>query len=158
MSTNSRVIKVVSVSQVSNDKNGRPFKSIGFASIGLIYKDLGDGKLIPVRTKSRTTTVNISGESYLDGKPEFGYDLEVGDFVEGDIVTKAVKPYMIPQGEGLSREVSTYTTAVFGDPTADNWENLIKVTFKNKQHEIVELITNFPLASPVSVTKQEEVF
>lgn len=151
----SNFIKVSSVSEVKPDANKRPYKTVQFATPGYEWRKDGE-ETIKVKVKPRITSINISGQSYLDGKPEFGYDFEAGDSVEGDIVTRNVRPYKIPTGEGEAmREVSAYTTVVLGNPLSDNWASIVKSTFKSKGHDLIEEVPNVALASQRPVVPVE---
>lgn len=57
---------------------------------------------------------------------------EVGkNFRLGARVTKEVNDYNIPDGQGGTRTANTATVLVLGNTTDDNWNEVVKIAFKN---------------------------
>lgn len=157
-----KVVIVTNVSEVKQD-NGekqehRNYRTIEISTPSkLMLPDPESGNMIPTRVAPRRTSINVYEESYLNNEMEFGYDVEVGERVLGDIVTRRVTPYKIPVIDKLGneteekREVSTYTTVVFGDSEAEDWDIIVKNTFHKRGHEIAT-----PIPANFSIAKKEE--
>lgn len=151
------LLTVISVSEVKQDKNEekRNYKTIGFRTPNTKIVDT-----LKIRCKTKEGVVNVWEKSYLDNKMGFGYDFEVNDLVEGDIVTREVAEYdIVDQSTGeVKNTVSTYTCVVFGDTTDPSFEIEIQKAFKAAGHPIVsEPVKQSPLVVASSATK-EEVF
>ena len=140
------VIKKTAESKVKSDKNGREYKTCTFAKMQMTEMNVPGVGLVAVHQPARETSVNLYAQSYLDNKEQFGYAVPAGteksSFVFGDIVTRPVAPYNINSvdaitGEVTEREVSTFTTVVFGNTDAGNWESLVQSTFRSRGHAIV---------------------
>jgi hypothetical protein len=128
MSTQSKALKVVAVRTTEKDgttpladKNGNPFKVLTVEpadSFEIQYPGTRMERIVAVPVKP-TGGIVLFKKSYLpsnNGKPDFGYDAEVGDYLRGDIVTRNVEEYEITDGaSGEVRKVNRVTVAVFAD-------------------------------------------
>lgn len=140
------IIKKTAESSLKSDKNGREYKTCTFSKMQMIEMEVpGVGK-VAVNQPTRETRVNLYAQSYLDQKEQFGYSIPAGtdkqSYLLGDIVTRAVKPYTLnvadaKTGEVTSREVSTFTTVVFGNTDSGEWESLVRNAFRSRGHELV---------------------
>lgn len=145
------LIQKVSETEVKKDKNGKNYKTVYFSKIAkqLVHHPLlGD---VVVDVPAKPSGINVYEASYLDESKQFGYDLAIGQYAMGDIVTKTVPEYEITSKTGEVRTVNTYTTVVFGDDTKDNWNNVVKQAFLSKGHsieyvEVVKAIEATPFA------------
>jgi hypothetical protein len=102
--------------EVSQDKNGKNYAKLTVETSGkkrIIDEETGEQIL--VNLPSRSTSVLAWEKNYLDEKPDFGWNLKVGERVAGDIVTRTVVPYEIPVDGDDSRTVNTYSCFVPGD-------------------------------------------
>jgi hypothetical protein len=140
------VIKKVSESKVKSDKNGREYKTCTFAKMQATEMNVPGVGIVAVNQPARETSINLYSMSYLDDKEQFGYSIPAGtdkhSYVLGDIVTRTVEPYSLNSvdkltGEVSERQVNTFTTVVFGNSDAGNWESLVQQTFKSRGHAIV---------------------
>jgi hypothetical protein len=140
------IIKKTAETQVKADKNGKSYKTCTFSKMQAQEMELpGLGKVV-VHQQARETSVNLYAESYLDQKMQYGYDIPAGtdrmSFLFGDIVTRTVQPYILNTvdritGDIQEREVNTFTTVVFGNSDAGNWETLVKAAFRSRGHIVV---------------------
>lgn len=153
------VIKKTAESKVKSDKNGREYKTCAFAKMQATEMHVPGIGLVAVNQPARETSVNLYAQSYLDDKEQFGYSVPSGtdkhSFVLGDIVTRKVAPYVLngvdrTSGEITERTVNTFTTVVFGNSDAGNWESLVESTFRSRGHEIIKDSTAAPVAQIVS--------
>lgn len=132
-----KIVKKISESDVKTDKNDNNYKSVAFSTNGV---EIIDG--VQVFTTPKINSVNLFEKSYLPsnkGAEDFGYSQAIGSAFLGDIVTMKVQtPYSIPDAkvEGGERIVDTYTTVVFGDTSAANWETVVRSAFRSKGHPI----------------------
>lgn len=141
------IIKKTAETKIKSDKNGREYKTCTFSKMQMVEMEVpGIGK-VAVNQPSRETSVNLYAQSYLDQKEQFGYSIPAGtdkqSYLLGDIVTRAVKPYTLniadaTTGEVTSREVSTFTTVVFGNTDGGDWESRVRAAFRSRGHELAE--------------------
>lgn len=121
------------------DKNGKDYVKLEIST--LPYKVMKyEGEFIKVKIKHRVINMIAYPVSYLDGgAPEFGSDFEVGDYVEGVIVTREVQPYTVND-----IQCNFYTTLVFCDEDdKDMLEAEIKKAFRRQGRRL--LTDNKPL-------------
>lgn len=139
------IIKKTAESKVKQDKNGRNYKTCTFSKMSLVEMEVpGVGKVI-VHQPARETSVNLYEQSYLNDKEQLGYSVpsntEKQSYVMGDIVTRKVKSYSLntvnrTTGEVETREVNTFTTVVFGNSDAGDWESQVRNAFRSRGHEL----------------------
>ena len=143
----SSIIKKIAESKVKSDKNGREYKTCTFAKMQMTEMNVPGVGLVAVHQPARETSVNLYAQSYLDNKEQFGYSIPAGSdkqsFLFGDIVTRTVAPYELniadqTTGEITSRQVSTFTTVVFGNSSAGDWESRVRAAFRSRGHELIE--------------------
>jgi hypothetical protein len=117
--------------------------------------------LVAVHQPARETSVNLYAQSYLDNKEQFGYSIPAGtdkqSYLFGDIVTRTVKAYTLNivdqiTGEVISREVSTFTTVVFGNSSAGDWESRVRAAFRSRGHELVDAPVNTQEAAMIQAS------
>lgn len=114
---------------VKQDKNGKNYKNVLFSTFNMEERNMG-GRKIMIKTHSKTSSFNAYEESYLDSKPEYGWDAKEGDYLFVAQVTRDVEPYHIPdQQTGELREINSYTARIPGveNPT----EAQIRAAFKS---------------------------
>lgn len=143
----SSIIKKIAESKIKSDKNEREYKTCTFAKMQTAEMNVPGVGLVAVHQPSRETSVNLYAQSYLDDKEQFGYSIPAGtekhSYLFGDIVTRTVKPYTLNvadrnTGEITSREVSTFTTVVFGNSAAGDWETRVRAAFRSRGHELMD--------------------
>jgi len=128
-----KLLKKVAESAVKQDKNGKNYKTITFQTIGTQMQNVPGVGNVRVSVPTKTSSMNVYEESYLNGKEEFGYSLPVGEYVTGDIVTRTVEPYSITDtNSGEVRTVNTYTAIVLGDTDAPDFEVLVERTLSRR--------------------------
>lgn len=147
------ILIIVGKDNPKNDKNGRTYRTVTVEQLGaleIIEDDvLGE---ITVEGKTLTTRFNAYEESYLDQKPEIGWNQPVfdkanpkgGGALLGAIIQKKVQPYEIPLKDELGvetgefRTVDTYKTVVFADSRNEELFQLeIEKAFRAAGHELV---------------------
>ena len=150
----SKMLTVVSVADPKKDKNGMEYKVIQLATPEVKrVKDVMTGEVKIVRAKIKLGTFNAFRKSYLslynmaqkkgceikdlkkteieEGQADFGYDVAVGENLEGEIITRRVTPYDIPdESTGEVRTVDFYTCPVLGPTEDEGFDQEIRVTFK----------------------------
>ena len=113
------------------DKNGKEYSKILLSTADHIVQG---GKRI--RIEPKTQNIVKYPESYLpDGSPQYGHDLQPGELVAGDIVTRGnLMPYNIVDAQGnVTSQVDFATHVVLGntdDPEA--FEVAIKKEFRSR--------------------------
>ncbi len=159
---NSNLIQKIAETPVKQDKNGKNYKTITFATIG---KDIVEhpalGKIV-VDSPVKQSSINVYEESYLNGKQDFGYNLALKSFVMGDIITRKVPEYTIEDKTTLQeRVVSSYTTVVFGDTDSESFELEVKKAFQSKGHNLDYLTVQAEIKAetlnPVAVETASEL-
>lgn len=93
--------------------------------------------------ESRTVNVVLFEKSPLTGKEDFGYSLPVGSEILGNIETRYVETYELPDNRkgalpGAMLEVNTFTTVVKGDSTSPSWEATVRSAFKARGHNVID--------------------
>jgi hypothetical protein len=139
----SNIVIKVSQSEIKNDKNQRPYKTVTFGEVRFI--DTPFGKMVVPATQARTTKINCYENNYL-GKQDPGYADPIfnqsnpsnGGWFAGSIETRNVEGYDIPTADGGVRTVNTYTTVVFGDTDSPAFESSVKSAFSSKGHNVVD--------------------
>jgi hypothetical protein len=139
----SNIVIKVAQSEIKNDKNQRPYKTVTFGEVRFI--DTPFGKMIVPATQARTTKINCYENNYL-GKQDPGYadpifnqsNPAAGGWFAGSIETRNVEGYDIPTADGGVRTVNTYTTVVFGDTDSPAFESSVKSAFSSKGHNVVD--------------------
>ena len=139
----SNIVIKVAQSEIKNDKNQRPYKTVTFGEVRFI--DTPFGKMVVPATQARTTKINCYENNYL-GKQDPGYADPIfnqsnpsnGGWFAGSIETRNVEGYDIPTADGGVRTVNTYTTVVFGDTDSPAFESAVKSAFSSKGHNVVE--------------------
>lgn len=131
--------QILFVTKVENvkDKRETPYKKITVKTneVQLVYHP-GLKKEIPVRGKELERSFNAYPNNYLNKADQY-HDVTVGEYIFGDIVTRAVETYTVPAQDGTTREVNSYTCIVFGHTTASDWEQTIHAEFARRGHKIV---------------------
>ena len=135
----SNIVIKVAQSEIKNDKNQRPYKTVTFGEVRFI--DTPFGKMVVPATQARTTKINCYENNYL-GKQDPGYADPIfnqsnpsnGGWFMGSIETREVEGYDIPSADGGVRTVNTYTTVVFADTDSPAFESTVKSTFNSKGH------------------------
>jgi len=155
-----QLLRVAAIEEKS-DKNNIPFKRITVATADKKrVQDMFTLEVSTVASKVKKTSFNAFKHNYielsqlakdkqieiakivaedLEGiEADFGYALEVGDKVEGSIVTRKVSPYDIPNADGeVLRTVDHYTCAVLGDTNdKHSFDQTILQTFKGNNHPL----------------------
>lgn len=134
----SKLLKKTAESAVKQDKNGRNYKTVTFTTLPTVVLN---GQTIHVPTKS--SSMNVYEESYLNNQEEFGYSLSVNSLVQGDIVTRNVEPYQITdRGTGEMRTVTTYTSVVLGDTDDAGFEVMVQKTIARRQGVAADALTD----------------
>lgn len=173
------VLTVVAI-VASIDKNKKKYNNVVVEtpSVAMVSTDLGQ---IAVKVKPRRSSFNTWEESYLesnDGRPDFGYDLSVGDVLAGAIVTRKVltairdsqdpkvivnyaKSYTI-ENEGRAATITDeYSTVVIGDSTDEQaFNSEIRKTFRRADHPLLDdasIAKVAILADPAPVAETVEV-
>ena len=122
------------ISDIMLDKNEREYKTLLLESPGeQIHKDRKLKASFVFKTPKDKAKLLAWKKSYKDGFPDFGYHLEEGDKVMGEIINMPVEPYDIVNVR--TGEVYTalhYTTIVLGDSTRSDWNYKIHETFRKK--------------------------
>lgn len=139
----SNIVIKVAQSEIKNDKNQRPYKTVTFGEVRFI--DTPFGKMVVPATQARTTKINCYENNYL-GKQDPGYADPIfnqsnpsnGGWFAGSIETRNVEGYDIPTADGGVRTVNTYTTVVFGDTDSPAFESAVKSAFSSKGHNVVD--------------------
>lgn len=139
----SNIVIKVAQSEIKNDKNQRPYKTVTFGEVRFI--DTPFGKMVVPATQARTTKINCYENNYL-GKQDPGYadpifnqsNPAAGGWFAGSIETRNVEGYDIPTADGGVRTVNTYTTVVFGDTDSPAFESSVKSAFSSKGHNVVD--------------------
>ena len=134
------VITKIGESEVKTDKNGRTYVTTRFQKLGK-QQVLIAGKMEDVQDViARATAINLYDKSYLNDAPSAGREVKIGGFIFGDIVTKEVPAYPVPQKQkdGTTKDVmrNTYTTVVFGFSNSDSWDSAVSQAFKNAGHAL----------------------
>lgn len=134
------VITKVSESEVKTDKNGRTYVTTRFQKLGKQQVMIA-GKMEDVQDViARATAINLYDKSYLNDQPSAGREVKIGGFIFGDIVTKEVPAYPVPQKQkdGTVKDVmrTTYTTVVFGFSNSESWDSAVAQAFKNAGHPL----------------------
>jgi len=129
-------------SEVKTDKNGRTYVTTGFQKLGKQQVMIA-GKMEDVQDViARATAINLYNKSYLNNLPSPGRETKIGGFIFGDIVTKEVPAYKVPQkqkdGSVKDVERTTYTTVVFGFSNSESWDSAIAQAFKSAGHPLTE--------------------
>lgn len=132
------LVKIVAISDVRTDKNGREFKLITVSSANRreFTDPVTNESLLVVGRPKRTNIVSYA-KTYLDDAPHYLYDLPVGTAVSGNIVTKTVEPYTIETTNG-PKEITRYTTFVEADQEDADYNQIVQRAFENSGHTIVE--------------------
>jgi hypothetical protein len=141
----SNLLIKVSETEVKTDKNERNYKTVGYTEVVIMKTPFGD--IMKPASQCRSTRENSFEKSYLNDKPEIGYNDPIfnakkpadGGLFQGAIVTREVTPYDIENEGGETREVNTYTCVVFGDTNDVSWESKVRSAFKAAGHELDEL-------------------
>jgi hypothetical protein len=131
------LLKVVAT-EVRQDKNGRNYKYVQFETPNkkAIIDELGNRVI--VKTPSRLMGATFYEKSYLNDKPEFGWDLEKGESLEGDIATRNVASYeIVDSSSGEVREATSYSAIVLGDSNAKDFEIKVEKAFTSAGHDII---------------------
>lgn len=181
------LLKVTGISEPKVDKNGINFISIELSTPSKKrVKDVHTGEVISVRSRVRKRKINVFEHNYLDLSNlakeqeveikklkkddykdidfDFAYDAEIGDQLEGKIVTKKVYPYDIPDRvSGEVRTVSFYTAVVLGDSQdEEGFEQAINQKFKADNHQLLNenfarvLETEDKVEEPAKVFEESE--
>jgi len=149
------LLKVVAT-EVREDKNGRKYKYVSFQTPTrkLVKNELGES--VVVASPSRTMGATFYEQSYLNDKPEFGWDLAKDDSIEGDIVTRNVAAYDIESADGV-REASTYSSIVLGDSHAKDFEIKVERAFASNGHDITADEVSAPAVATLTSTELPEL-
>ena len=157
----SNIVIKVAQSEIKNDKNQRPYKTVTFGEVRFI--DTPFGKMVVPATQARTTKINCYENNYL-GKQDPGYADPIfnqsnpsnGGWFAGSIETRNVEGYDIPTADGGVRTVNTYTTVVFGDTDSPAFESSVKSAFSSKGHNVVENgVTESSVASHLAALQSQ---
>lgn len=135
-----KLLKKVAESAVKPDKNNRNYKTITLETVPAATQNIPGIGNVAVHSPVKRTSKNVYESSYLNNQMEFGYDLPIGSFIAGDIVTRNVESYQIPDlrpgFEGHMRDVSTYSCAVFGDTTDEAAFNILAEREISRRHGV----------------------
>ncbi len=63
------------------------------------------------------------------GQPDYVWNLQEGDLVPGDVVTRFVQEYIILDEAGQIRISNTATVVVFGNSDEPDWEEMVRTAF-----------------------------
>lgn len=162
------ILKVVAVSEVKEDVNGMPYKTVQFSTSDKKVVNTAQGRII-VQIPTKLSSRNFQGHSYLElsriakeaghitkdgkadyskltpqeiaeAKEEFGYNLKVGQVVAGALVSREVEPYEIPDSNtGEIREVSSYSRVILGDSDQHSFQAEIVREFRRQGHELIQV-------------------
>jgi hypothetical protein len=143
-------------SAVKQDKNGRNYKTVTFTEAVIMNTPFG--QVQKPTSQCRSTSINCYESSYLNDKPEVGYHDPIfnprnpsnGGLFEGAIETRNVTPYDITDRNGDVREVSSYTTVIFGDTQSPAYETSVAAAFRSKGHEAI-----VPVATTITAEELE---
>ena len=156
-----KVSKLLTVTGVEEkkDKNGLNYKTISVSTAS--ERDVVDeetGEVFKVPVKSKKSSFNVFEHNYLELSalrdelgvakfkdipkerlseiaPDFGYQLEIGKKVEGDIITRRVVPYSIEREDGKTQIANTYTCVVLGNTTEEDFDISIEKEFTRRNHQ-----------------------
>lgn len=129
---------VEDISEVLLDKNNKKYKVLTFVTPEeMRCSDTRERRVVKYKAPKTRTKVLAWECSYLDGYPDFGFYIDKGNELLGDIVTMEVEPYVI---EGRSKEFTSFTTVVFGDSSKSTWNHLVHKTFKKKGRTIKDVV------------------
>lgn len=151
------LLTVIAVSEVKQD-NGSKGEKRNYKTIGFRTPNTKVISGLNIRCKTKEGVVNAWEKSYLDNKMGFGFDFQVDDMVEGDIVTREVSEYPIVTSEGEERMVSTYSCVVFGDTSDPSFEIEVQKAFKAAGHPIVSEPVKQKSVVVASSAVKDEVF
>lgn len=137
------LVKIVAISDIRTDKNGREYKLITVTSENRrsVTDPVTQEELLVVGRPKKTSIVSYA-KTYLDDAPHYLYDLPVGTAVSGNIVTKSVEPYTIDTSNG-PKELTRYTTFVEADKEDADYDQIVERAFENAGHTVVSKV---PLA------------
>jgi len=152
------LLTVISVSEVKQD-NGTKGEKRNYKTIVFRTPNTKVISGLKIRCKTKEGVVNAWEKAYLDNKMGFGFDFQVDDMVEGDIVTREVSEYPIADTTtGEERMVSTYSCVVFGDTTDPSFEIEVQKAFKAAGHPIVSEPVKQKSVVVASSAVKDEVF
>jgi len=139
---NPSILKVLSVekrrdSRINDEQpDGRLYKYIRVETVGDRFVEIPGVGRVAVKGESRTSAFIAYPNNYLDQK-DSGADLQKGQFVMGDIVTREVEPYQLVGNDGVERTITQYSCVVLGDSTkTEQWEATINRTFSRRGHTL----------------------
>jgi len=162
------ILKVIEVSDVKQDVNGMPYKTVKFSTSDKKMINSVEGRII-VQIPTKVSSRNFQGHSYLelsqlakdlgyltkdgkadysklseeeikDVKPEFGYNLKKDQIVVGAIVSKEVEEYEITDSTtGEVRTVNTYSRVILGDSGQASFHSDIVKEFRRQGHELIQI-------------------
>lgn len=138
METRKSLLKVVVISEIKEDKNGKKYQVITVQNP--MFKtevDENTGEVTTILQKALKATTTAYHESYLDGAPEWLVNATVGVMIEGRVERRAVPQYEFTGRDGQPVISNTYPCVVFGDTTQDNYEEIVKATFRRNGHQMI---------------------
>lgn len=125
-------LEVVEVNH-REDKNGRIYSRIKLSSLGFTIVNI-EGIERKVHVKKKTGIYVAYKDSYIQEGSDFGANLEVGELVEGLIVSRKVFPYEI-NGE----EQNIYTAVILcGTRDAGDFEVEVLRTFRRHKVRLLD--------------------
>lgn len=133
-----QTVKIIS-REVAQDKNGKNYAKLQVETGGKrAIIDEFTGQRIVINVPTKRTSFLAWEKSYLDEKPQFGWDLKEGDLLAGTIVTRQVTEYEIPVEGSESRVVNTYTCFVPGDTNDESFHAEVLKAFTRAGREIID--------------------
>jgi len=131
-----KTLKVINT-EIKTDKNGREYNLVSVETPSKVATLSATGEKIAVKVKNRASAFTAYKESYLNDKPEFGWDLVKGDHIAGNLETRQVLPYDIEGTDGTIREANSYTAIVLGDTDSPSFAIEVAKAFKAADKTIV---------------------
>lgn len=170
----SKNLTVVAIAAPVTDKNGIAYKQItvSTASQKLTFNEVGQATISRIMPRKGTFNAweknypemlnlarkkgvemeELTQEDLKSVSADFAYDLKVNDKLLGDVVTRKVEPYEVPNNDGEVRVVDTYSCVVLGDTSdEESFEAAIKTTFQRNGRKLVSKDTNPMYHIPTAV-------
>lgn len=138
METSKSLLKVIAISELRKDKNNKEYNVVTVQNPQFkVEVNQLTGEVETILTRALTSTATAYHESYLDGAPEWLTAAKVGVMIEGRVEKRAVPQYEFTGRDSQPVLSNTYSCVVFGDTSQENWENLVKATFRRNGHQMI---------------------
>jgi hypothetical protein len=162
MSKLAQILRVISRSDERKDKLDRTYVNLRVEAREYVHAVNPETGETMVLKGDRKVSGTNQWETNINGDEDPFWDLQVGGYLPGALITRFVEPYTIPQDDGRFRRTNIATVLVIGDSTAEDWLTKIALAFGRRGFALAanqnQAVESYIVDEPIGKVQPQAAF